>query len=138
MAQQGIPGLYIDTSATADSLSNSRRLSTWGRTVSPRMFGVGDALVGQLPEPSTPQDGYLMQAGLVELSFSAGAATWTFPFPFPNGVLFMTGSLAGQGAALSQTVAFGATSLTATTVYLSISGSAYSGNAFLLLQAIGW
>jgi hypothetical protein len=138
MAVQGLPGLFVDVSSSANTQANNRRVVTWSRTVSPLMFGVSTPMLGTLPVPPVPQNCYLMQTGTPEMTFSSGAATWTFPNPFPNGVLSVVGTLPFQSGAAVSVVTVGRPTLDHVAVFLVVGGSPWGSAAFVSLTAIGW
>lgn len=140
MAVQGIPALAVDTSTDAPSDQNARRLSTWSKGISPRMYAVDAPMHGTLPIPNTPSDAYLMIAGEQAVAFSAGSGLLTFPRPFPNGLLSISLTTPLNRAA---PVAFGplyAGTYTAASVqlYYAEATGPLTGTIAVIYQAIGW
>ncbi len=68
--------------------SNNQAIIRWGKTVTPRLFAIGEPIFAPNGAPPTPpSDAYLLQRGRVPVTISGGDGTLTLPSPFPNGWL---------------------------------------------------
>ena len=138
MAVQGLPGLFVDTSESADQQQNMRRLSTWSQSVSPLMYKTtGGAFGGAtLPVPDAPSNAYLMIAGGISGTTSgSGTYIYSFPMAFPNGCLAIYATVVEAGVAVNTP----SVSLNGVEFYFWTASGAYAGSTFALsLLALGF
>lgn len=137
-----VPGLFISTDdKDPGTRRNMQRISLWSKQISPVIYATGDAMAGILPVPAAPQNCYLMITGHMLPAFTSGYATIDFPQPFPNGVLSVQLTLdIGGTTALSFSLGVGKNTTTTTLALLMELpvGTPYTGNADVIVTAVGW